>query len=110
MPTSQEHFRMRRIIFLRYKVHSVRHTYLFNFYLSKIICKRPEVNSEPIHFLSFMNNGKAFPSFDGMACSYSALTNFSFCQGTDTPKVIGFRESFKNPIYQKIILIILGIT
>ena len=68
------------------------------------------MNSEPTHFLSFMNNGKAFPSFDGMACSYSALTNFSICQGTDTPKVIGFLESFKNPIYQKIILIILGIT
>ena len=31
------------------------------FYLSKIICKRPEVNSEPNHFLmTVMDNGTAF--------------------------------------------------
>ena len=76
--------------FLRCKVHSVRHTYLFKFYLSKIIFKKPEVNSEPTYFLTFMNNGKAFPSFDSMTYSYSALTNFSFYQGIDKPKSIGF--------------------
>ena len=26
------------------------------------LCKRPDVNSEPTHFLTFMNNGKVFPS------------------------------------------------
>ena len=32
----------------------------------KNLCKRPEINSEPAHFLTFMNNSKAFPSFGGM--------------------------------------------
>ena len=45
----------------------MRGTYLFNFYLSKIICKRPELNSKPTHFLTLMNNDKAFFSLDGMA-------------------------------------------
>ena len=30
---------------------------------------RTEVNSEPVHFHTFMDNGKAFLSLDGMACS-----------------------------------------
>ena len=34
------------------------------------VCKRPEVNTEPTHFLTFMNNGKTFSSLDGMECSY----------------------------------------
>ena len=38
-----------------------------NFYLSKIICERPEVNSEPTRFLmTFMNNGTAFSGLDDM--------------------------------------------
>ena len=46
-------------------------TYLFNFYLGKnLLCKRFEMNSEPSRFLTFINNGKAFPSLDGIACSY----------------------------------------
>ena len=64
----------------------MRHTYVSNFYLSKIKCKRPEVNSEPTHFLTLMNNGKAFSSLDGMACSYQCLTSFSFYQDTDKPR------------------------
>ena len=35
--------------------------------------------------------------------------NFNFYQGTDKPKVTGFLETFKNPIYLKIILITPGI-
>ena len=73
MPISNQHFWVRRI-FWRCKINYVRHTYLFNFYLSKIICKRPEVIKEPTHFLTMINNGKAFPRFDGMVCSYCALT------------------------------------
>ena len=80
MLTSKWHFWV-RIIFLRCKVHSVRVTYLFNFYLSKIKCKRPEVNSEPTHFLTLMNNGKAFSSLDGMACSYQCSDQFQFLPG-----------------------------
>ena len=96
-------------MFLRCKVHSVRHTYLFNFSLSKVICKKTKVNSEPTHFLTFMNNGKAFPSLNQMTCSYSAQAKFSFYEGTDKPRRIGFFKTFKNPIYQKIILITPGI-
>ena len=48
----------------------MRDTCLSNFYLSKIICKRPEVNSKPTHFLTFMSNDKAFFSLNDMACSY----------------------------------------
>ena len=32
-----------------------------------------------------------------------AMTRFSFCQGIGKSKGIGFLETFKNPIYQKII-------
>ena len=32
------------------------------------LCKKPEVDSEPTHFLTFMNNG-SFPSLDYMAWS-----------------------------------------
>ena len=59
----------------------MRHTYVFNFSLSKTKCKRPEVNSEPTHFLTFMNNGKAFSSLDGMACSYQCSDQFQFLPG-----------------------------
>ena len=31
------------------------------------LCTRTEVNSEPTYFL---DNGKAFPSLDDMACKY----------------------------------------
>ena len=61
--------------FLRCKVHSLRQ-YLFNFHLSKIKCKRPKVNSEPTHFLAFVNN-----SLDGMACSYQCSNQFQFLPG-----------------------------
>ena len=85
--------------FLRCKMHSVRHTHLFNFYLNKIIWKRPEVNSEPTHFLTFKNNDEAFSILDGMACSYQSLTSFSFYQDTKRPKGNGFCETLENPIY-----------
>ena len=49
--------------------------------MSKIKCKRPEVNSEPTHFLTLMNNGKAFSSLDGMACSYQCSDQFQFLPG-----------------------------
>ena len=42
----------------------------------------PEVNTEPTHF----DNGKAFSSLDGTACSYTALTSFSFYQDIDKPR------------------------
>ena len=37
------------------------------------------------------------------------MTSFNFYQSTDKPKGIGFIETFKNPIYEKIILITAGI-
>ena len=83
-----------------------RKAFFFNFYMSKIICKRLELNSEPTHFLTFMDSGKAFPSLDGMACSYQCL---SFYQGNDKPKCIGFLETLKNQTCQKITLMTPGI-
>ena len=41
----------------------------FNVNLSKLNV-RPEVSTEPTHFLTLMNNGKGFSSLDDMACSY----------------------------------------
>ena len=66
--------------FLRCKVNSSRQ-YLSKFYLSKIKCKRPEVNSEPTHFLTFMNNSKGFSNLGGMACSYQCSDQFQFLPG-----------------------------
>ena len=43
---------------------------------------RPEVSTEPTHFLTLMNNGKAFSSLDGMACT----TKCSVLQDTDNPR------------------------
>ena len=94
-----------RTIFLRCKVRSVRHAYLFNFYLSKIKCKRPELNSEPINFLTLMNKGKTFSSLDGMACSYQCSDQFQFLPGHWPAKRYWI---FKKPNL-KIILITPGI-
>ena len=66
----------------------MRYTYLFNFYLSKIICKQPEVNKEPTHLLAITNNVKAFPRFDDMACSYSAMTVSASIKELTSQKVL----------------------
>ena len=87
----------------------MRDTYLFNFNLSKIKCKRSDVNSEPTKFLTFMDNIEAFSSLDSIACSYQYSDQFNFYQDTDKPKGIGFLETLKNPIYLKIVLITPGI-
>ena len=42
---------------------------------------RPEVSTEPTHFLTLINNGKAFSSLDGMACSYQCSDQFQFLPG-----------------------------
>ena len=49
---------------------------------------RPEVNTEPTHFLTLMNNGKAFSSLDGMACSYQCSDQFQFLPGHWQAKVL----------------------
>ena len=51
------------------------------------------MNSGPIHFLRLRNNGKAFPSLDGMTFSYSTLTSFSFYQDSGYLRGIGFLET-----------------
>ena len=77
MKTSQKHF-WGRIILLRCKVTSVKHIYFFNFYLSKIKYKRPEVNREPTHFLTFISDGKAFYSFPHKKIN-QCLTDINQC-------------------------------
>ena len=77
----------------------MRYTYLFIFYFSKIICKRPKVNKERTDLLTIMNNVKVFPRFDGIGMQIQPLDNFSFYQGTDKPKGIGSVETFKSSIY-----------
>ena len=80
--------------FLRCKVHSVRHTSLT---FTKVkLCKRPEVNNKPTHFL---NNGKTFLSLDNMICRYQCPDQFQLLPWCSKPKCIGFHETFKNPIY-----------
>ena len=54
----------------------------FNFTLNV----RPEMSTEPTHFLRLMNNVKAFSNLDSMACNYQCLTSFSFYQDTGKPK------------------------
>ena len=87
--------------FLRYKVHSLRHVYVFNFYLSKIKYKRPEVNTEPTHFLTHMNNGKTFSSLNGMACSYQCYDQFQFLPGSWQAKRYWISWDLKRPILFK---------
>ena len=77
MQTSQKDFWV-TIILLICKVTSVKHIYLFNFYLSNIKYKRPEVNREPAHFLTFINDGKAFSSLPHKK-SNQCLTDINQC-------------------------------
>ena len=49
---------------------------------------RPEVSTEPTHFLTLMNNGKAFSSLDDMACSYHCSDQFQFLPGHWQAKVL----------------------
>ena len=51
---------------------------------------RPEVSTEPNNFLTLMNNGKAFSSLDGMACSYQCSDQFQFLPGHWQAKVLDF--------------------
>ena len=53
------------------------------------------MSTEPTNFLTLMNSGKAFSSFDGMACCYQCFDLFQFLQGHW--QGIGFLETFKNP-------------
>ena len=62
------------------------------------------MSTEPINFLTLMNNaGKAFSSLDGMACCYQwqCFDQFQFLPGQDTGKSgcqgIRFPETLKNP-------------
>ena len=77
MQTSQKGFWV-RIILLRCKVTSVKHIYLFNFYLNNIKYKRSEVNREPTHFLTFINDVKAFSSFPQKKIN-QCLTDINQC-------------------------------
>ena len=77
MQTSQKDFWV-RITLLRCKVTSVKHIYLFNFYLNNIKYKRSEVNREPTHFLTFINDVKAFSSFPQKKIN-QCLTDINQC-------------------------------
>ena len=61
---------------LKCRVDSVRHTFVFDFYLNKTKCKRPEVNTELSCFVALMDNGRAFSSLDDMACNYQCSDQF----------------------------------
>ena len=67
--------------FSRCEIHFVRYTYLFQFYLSKTTCKTAEVNSEPIHFLTFTNICKTFSSLDSMTCSCQCSDHLQLLPG-----------------------------
>ena len=61
--------------------------------------KRPEVNSELIQFLTFMNNGKVYPSLDGMATS--ALTSFSSTAELASQNILDFFRPLKSNFFEK---------
>ena len=68
------------------------------------------MNSEPTHFLTFMNNGKAFPSLDGIACSYQCSDQLQLlARAAGKPKGVRLLEAIKNQIYYKIMLIAPGV-
>ena len=64
-----------------FKVHSVKWAYLPLTLAWVKLNVRPEVSTEPTHFLTLMNNGKAFSSLDGMACSYQCSDQCQFLPG-----------------------------
>ena len=64
------------------------------------------MSTEPTHFLILINNGKAFSSLNGMACSYQCSDQFQFLPVHLQAKVLDFVRTEKiQPIYLKIILI-----
>ena len=66
------------------------------------------MSTEPTHFLTLMNNGKAFSSLDDM--QLPVLWPVSVSTGTLTNQGIGFLETLETKlIYLKIILITPGI-
>ena len=68
------------------------------------------MSTEPTHFLTLMNNGKAFSSLDGMACSYQCSDQFQFLPDTDKPRYwISWDLEKIQSIYLNIILITPGI-
>ena len=78
-------------------------TYLFNLYLGKnLLCKRYEVNSEPTHFLIFMNNGKAFPTLDGIACSHQCSDQLQLLtRALASQKLLSFLRQSKTKFITK---------
>ena len=63
------------------------------------LCKRPRVKSEPtyFHFLIFVNNGKAFPSLDGMTCGYQCPDQLELLPGHWKVKRYWISYNLENP-------------
>ena len=54
------------------------------------------MSTEPTNFLTLMNNGKAFSSFDGMACSYQCSDHFVSTRALES-QLVAFLETLKKP-------------
>ena len=54
------------------------------------------MSAEPTNFLTVMNNGKAFSSFDGMACSYQCSDHFVSTRALES-QLVAFLETLKKP-------------
>ena len=54
------------------------------------------MSAEPTNFLTLMNNGKAFSSFDGMACSYQCSDHFVSTRALES-QLVAFLETLKKP-------------
>ena len=54
------------------------------------------MSAEPTNFLTRMNNGKAFSSFDGMACSYQCSDHFVSTRALAS-QLVAFLETLKKP-------------
>ena len=60
------------------------------------LCRRPEVNNEPAHFLTFMKNGVAFPSL-GWHAAYQCPDQFQLLPGHWPAKRSWISWDFRKP-------------
>ena len=61
---------------------------------TNLILIRPEMDSEPAHFLTFINNGKTFPSLVGMQLPITRTASTS-TRSLASQKVLDFLRPFE---------------
>ena len=59
------------------------------------------MSTEPTYFLTLMNNDKAFPSLDSIACNYQCSDQFQVLPGHWQAKVLDFLRPYMKSQIQK---------